>query len=58
LAEVLVSTHALAELLQPERGRVNVIAVSRLAPALVGVDLFELAVVDRVDADAVVSGAN
>jgi hypothetical protein len=57
LAEVLVSTHTLAQLLQPERGRVDVIAVSRLAPALVGVDLLELAIVDGVNANAVVSGA-
>jgi hypothetical protein len=58
LAEVLVSTYTLAQLLQSGRRRVDVITVSRLAPALVGVDLFELAVVDGVDANAVVSRAS
>jgi hypothetical protein len=54
LAEVLVAAHALAQLLQAAGGAVNLFAMSRL-PSLFREDLLEGAVVDRIDANAVVS---
>ena len=54
LANVVVVAHGPAQLQQPRRRTVDFLAAAGLAPALFGIELLELAVVDGIDADAVV----
>jgi hypothetical protein len=52
---VLVAAYAVAQHLEAHRRGIFRVTVARLAPPLVGIDLLELAVVDGVNANAVVA---
>ena len=53
---MVVVTNGTAQLLQPQSGRVKITAAG-FAPTIFGVDLFELAVVDGIEADALVAAS-